>query len=335
MIGADWTARLAATCLLVGSIIPACAASKLYVTNSGGDDITVIDGGGSGFQAVGAIKVGEHVHGICAPAGTDRLFATVESDNSLKVIDAKSDQIIDVIQLGGPPNQCASTPDGHYVAVPEYAQDKIEIADMSQKRVVAVLGIPHPHNCFNALSDSAMFCSSVDMHDIYRIDLKTMTFSAEIGLPGEPRPFAVARDGLRLYAQLSGLHGFVIAGVTGHRAVRRIELPPAPISTCVAEEGPWTPSHGLALAAGDKELWVTSLADGRVYDYDVATMRILAEIPVGRCPSWVAASADGRYVAVSDSASDEASIIDRGHRQEIERVKVGHVPKRLLFVDVK
>ena len=112
MIGADWTARLAATYLLVGSIIPACAASKLYVTNSGGDDITVIDGGGSGFQAVGAIKVGEHVHGICAPAGTDRLFATVESDNSLKVIDAKSDHIIDVIQLGGPPNQCASTPDG-------------------------------------------------------------------------------------------------------------------------------------------------------------------------------------------------------------------------------
>jgi YVTN family beta-propeller protein len=91
----------------------------------------------------------------------------------------------------------------------------------------------------------------------------------------------------------------------------------------------------LALAARDKELWVTSLADGRVYDYDVATMRILAEIAVGRCPSWVAASADGRYVAVSNSSSDDVSIIDSGRHQEIERVKVGRVPKRLLFIDVK
>jgi YVTN family beta-propeller protein len=333
MIGAAWIARLAAIYLLVGSV--ACAASKLYVTNSGGDDITVIDRDGSALKAVGDIKVGKLVHGICAPASTDRLFATVESDKSLKVIDTKSDRIIDVIQLTGEPNQCASTPDGHYVAVPEYTQDRIEIADMPRKRIAAVLGIPHPHNCFNALSDSEMFCSSVDMHDVYRIDLKTMTYSAEIGLPGEPRPFVVARDGLRLYAQLSGLHGFVIAGVSEHKTVRRIELPPAPISTCVAEAGPWTPSHGLALAARDKELWVTSLADGRVYDYDVATMRILAEIAVGRCPSWVAASADGRYVAVSNSSSDDVSIIDSGRHQEIERVKVGRVPKRLLFIDVK
>jgi YVTN family beta-propeller protein len=330
---ADWIAGCAALGLFAVSTVAASAASKLYVTNSRGDDITVIDG--TAFKAIHDIKVGENVHGLCTPADGARLFATVESDKSLKVIDTNTDKVVDTIPLAGEPNQCASTPDGRFVAVPEFYGDTVEIVDVSQRRIVAQLGMPHPHNCINAHDDAEMFCSSFDMHAVYRIDLKTMTYSGEIPLTGEPRPFVVTRDGRRLYAQLTMFHGFVVASVPEQKIVSRVELPPAPISTCIAEAGPSTPSHGLALTPEDKELWVTSLADDRVYDYDLATMKVSTEVHVGKCPSWVATSPDGRYVAVSNSSSDDASIIDRKSRQEIARVKVGRVPKRLLFVDVK
>ncbi|MGD0492978.1 MAG: hypothetical protein ABSC32_15675 [Steroidobacteraceae bacterium] len=329
---ADWISCCAALGLFIASTVAAPGASKLYVTNSRGDDITVIDA--TALKAVHDIKVGENVHGLCSPAAGDRLFATVESDKSLKVIDTNTDKVLDTIALAGEPNQCASTPNGRYVAVPEFYSDTIEIVDLSQKRIVAQLGLPHPHNCVDANNDSEIFCSSFDMHAVYRIDLKTMTYSGEIALGGEPRPFVITRDG-RLYAQLSMLHGFVVASVLEQKTVSRVQLPPAPISTCIAEAGPSTPSHGLALTPEDKDLWVTSLADDRVYDYDAATMRVSATVHVGKCPSWIAASPDGRYIAVSNSSSDDASIIDRKSRQEIARLKVGHVPKRLLFVDVK
>jgi YVTN family beta-propeller protein len=332
VIGIDWIAGFAVGLFIVSAGV-ASAETKLYVTNSLGDDVTVIDV--SSFKAIGDIKVGEHAHGLCAPATSGRLFTTVESDKSLKVIDTNTDQVVDTIPLAGEPNQCASTPDGRYVAVPEYYSDIIEIVDIPHRRVVTQLGIPHPHNCVNVSDNSQIFCSSFDMQGVYRIDLNTMAFSGETPVAGEPRPFAVTRDGRRLYAQLTKFHGFVVARVGEQKARRRVELPFAPISTCVAEAGPETPSHGLALSPGDEELWVTSLADDRVYDYAVATLKIAGVVHVGRCPAWVATSPDGRYVAVSNSSSDDASILDRKSRREIARIKVGRVPKRLLFVEVQ
>lgn len=83
-----------------------------------------------------------------------------------------------------------------------------------------------------------------------------------------------------------------------------------------------------------KELWVTSLADSGVYVYDVATKNISREIHTGKCPNWIAFSPEGRYVVVSNSGSDDCSIIDTRTRREVARVKVGKAPKRLLVVRV-
>src|SRR6266849_208359 len=63
---------------------PARAGMKLYVTNSEGDNITVIDL--ATLKVVGEIKVGEHVHGAAVQADGRRLFATVEAERALKVL---------------------------------------------------------------------------------------------------------------------------------------------------------------------------------------------------------------------------------------------------------
>lgn len=52
----------------------------------------------------------------------------------------------------------------------------------------------------------------------------------------------------------------------------------------------------------------------------------------GSCPNWITFSPDGRYVAVSNSGSDDCSIIDTNTRREMARIKVGKGPKRLLAV---
>jgi len=128
------------------------------------------------------------------------------------------------------------------------------------------------------------------------------------------------------------LHGFVIVDLERRKVLSRVELPPAPPSTCVLE--PHTPTHGLELSPDGRELWVTSLADSGVYVYDIATAKISEEIPTGLCPNWITFSPDGRYCCVSNSGSDDCSIIDTRSRQEVARVKVGKGPKRLLVVNV-
>ena len=309
----------------------ASASMKLYVTNSLGDDITVIDL--SNFKAVGDIKVGMHVHGVCAPASGNRLFTTIESDDTLKVIDTATGKVLDTIPLTGRPNQCASTPNGRYVGVPIRDGNSVDIVDTAEKKVVKVLPVPVPHNCYNSGSDTEMFVSSMGANEIDRIDLNKMEYAAKVPVPGIPRPYAVAKDGKRAYVALSDVHGFAVVNIPNQKLIEQVELPSAPPSTCALE--PHTPTHGLELTPDGKQLWVTSLADSGVYVYDVATKKISPEIHIGECPNWIAISPDGRYVAVSNSASDDTSVIDAESHREIARVKVGKGPKRLLIVNVQ
>lgn len=302
--------------------------TKLYVTNSLGDDITVIDL--ANFKVVGDIKVGKAVHGLCAPEDGRRVFTTIESENNIKVIDTSTDRVVNVIPLTGRPNQCASTPDGRYVAVPIRNRDSVDIVDIAKRRVVKVLPVRLPHNSYNDHSDKQLFVSSMGDHEIDLIDLEKMDYIDKIPVGGIPRPYAVSKDGETLYSALTGLHGFVIVSIPERKVLARVNLPPAPPSACTLE--PNTPTHGLELSPDGRELWVTSLADGGVYVYDVATKKTSREIHVGSCPNWITFSPDGRYVAVSNSGSDDTSIIDATTRREAARVKVGRGPKRLLAV---
>jgi len=306
------------------------AIDKLYVSNSEGDDITVIDLATE--TVIGDIRVGEKVHGLCAPSDGRRLFTTIESENSLKVVDTRTDKVVDTIPLTGRPNQCASTPDGRYVGVPIRDGNSVDIVDTAERKVVKVLPVLQPHNCYNAGDDDTIFVSSMGEQEINLIDLKKMDYAKKIPVGGIPRPYAVSKDGKRLYAALSDFHGFVIASIPDQKIVARVELPPAPPAACRLE--PHTPTHGIELSPDGKELWVTSLADSGVYVYDVATNHFSAEIQVGKCPNWITFSPDGRYGAVSNSGSDDSSIIDTRTRREVARVKVGRSPKRLLAVTV-
>jgi YVTN family beta-propeller protein len=323
----------AATLLVVAiadgrSTWAAGGAVRLYVTNSLGDDITVIDLGA--LKAVDDIKVGAGVHGACVPADGRWLFTTVESEDNLKVISTATDKVVKTIALTGRPNQCASTPDGRFVGVPIRNRDRVDIVDVTLGRVVKTLPVKAPHNCCNAGNNGEMFVSSMGDHQILRIDLRTMDYAERISVGGIPRPYAVSRDGKVLYSALTDFHGFVIASVAENRVLDRVELPPAPPSTCALE--PRTPTHGLEISPDGKEVWATSLADGGVYVYEIGTRELSNEIPTGKCPNWITFSPDGKYCCVSNSGSDDCSIIDTQSRREVARIPVGKGPKRLVAV---
>lgn len=326
---------LAGCALMAGSPASLRAQSaRLYVGNSLGDDISVIDL--STLKVSGDIKVGPHVHGVALLPDGKRLYATSESDKTLRVIDTATNKILSEVKLTGRPNQCAVTPDGKYVVVPIRDADSVDIVDVAQQKVVKVLPLKVPHNAFDAGSNRYIFASSMASHVINVIDLKTMDYAASIPVGGEPRPYVVTADGRTMYVALSDLHGFVIVDVPEKRVIRRVEMPAEhqSITRELKYETPNTLTHGLALSPDGNELWVTSLLDDAMYIYDVKEQKIVGRVPTGTGPNWVAFSPDGKYVCVSNTDSDDVSIIDVKARREAARVKVGRVPKRLAAVTV-
>ena len=173
-----------------------------------------------------------------------------------------------------------------------------------------------------------MYVSSMGSNEIARIDLRTMSYSEKIPVGGIPRPYAVSRDEKTLYVALTDFHGFAVASIPQCKVIDRVQLPPAPPLQCPLELH--TPTHGIGLSPDQTQLWVTSLADDLVYVYQTQTRQFLGKVATGRCPNWIAFSLDGKYCCVSNSGTDDCSIIDTRTLKEVARVKVGKGPKRLL-----
>ena len=301
---------------------------RLYVGNSRGDDISVIDM--ASLKVTGDIKAGERVHGVCLQADGKRLFVTVETDHTLRIIDTGTQQTIGTVKVTGRPNQCAATPDGKYVAVPIRDGDSVDVIDVSQQKIVKTLPIKEPHNALNTGSNRYIYVSSMGSHEIDLIDLEKMDFAAHIPAGGRPRPYTVSSDGKTMYVAVADLHGFVIVDVPGQKVVERVEIPAERATLKKLQyETQDTLTHGLALSPDGSELWVSSLKDDAMYIYDVKAKTITGRVNTGEGPNWIVFTPDGKYACISNAETDDVSIIDAKTRREVTRVKVGKVPKRL------
>jgi YVTN family beta-propeller protein len=303
---------------------------KLYVTNSAGDNVHVIDL--ASFKVIGEIRLGEHPHGAATSADGRRFFTTVEGDHTLRIIDTANDRVLQSIKLSGLPNQCAVTPDGKFVGVPIRGGDSVDLVDVAAGKIVQNLPVKMPHNCYNARRNDHVWVTSMGDNKVNLIDLKTLRYLAEIPVGGIPRPLAVTHDEKTLYCELSDLHGFVVADVPSRKVIAKVELPPLPPD--VKFPVPHTPSHGLELTPDEKELWVTSCGTDTVYVYNTIDKKIVGKVRTGKGPAWVTFSPDGKYGCISNVLSDDVSIIDTARRQEVARVKVGKMPKRLVVARV-
>jgi len=301
---------------------------RLYVDNSEGDDVSVIDL--RTLNVVDDIRLADRVHGLAIQADGRRLFATIESDNTLRVVDTTTNKAIATVLLTGRPNQCAVTPDGHYVAVPIRDKNAVDIVDVQQQKVVKTLPVSKPHNAFNAGSNRYLFVSAMGAKQINIIDLMTMAYSGKVSVGGIPRPYVVTPDGKTMYVAVTDLHGFVKVDVASGK-MQRVAMP---AENHTPKQRPFEPSntltHGLALSPDGTELWVTSLLDNSLYVYDVTANKIAGRVQVGDGPNWVTFSPDGKYVCVSNTGTNDVSIIDVQARREVKRVKVGKAPKRVV-----
>src|ERR1700681_1218166 len=312
--------------------LPCFSASEnllLYVGNSMGDDVSVVDL--ASLKVIGDITVGKHVHCVALTEDGRRLFTTSELDHTLIMSDTGTHKIIGSVKLPGKPNHCAVTPDGRYVTVPIRDGDSVAIVDVNQQKMVKLLPIKEPHNSVNMGSNRYMFVSSMGSHEIDVIDLEKMDYSAHIPVGGRPRPFVLSKDGRTMYVAVSDLHGFNIVDIPGQNVTQQVQMPsehPGPPRPRQFET-PDTETHGLALNPDETEIWVTSLLDDCIYIYDLKAKKVIGRLPTGDGPNWVVFSPDGKFACVSNTDSDDVFIYSVKERREVAHVKVGKAPKRI------
>ena len=300
--------------------------SLALVTNSDGNNINVIDL--DRLAPAGDWQVGDHPHGIAVPERGRIAYTTIESEKALKSLDCSTGKVLSTLSLPGRPNQCAVTPNGRFVAVPIYDGDSVQIVEGESLRVLKSLPVTRPHNCHNAGNNEHMFVTSTRGNQVNMIDLRKMEYMAEIPVGGVPRPIAVDREEKTMYVALSGFHGFVIVDIPSRKVAGKVEFPPLPPDIDLRPLSN-TATHGLTLTPDGKELWAASVPTESVYVYDVQNGKVSPAIGVGKLPNWIAFSLDGRYGCITNTGSNDCSIVDRQNRKEVARIAVGKAPKRL------
>jgi YVTN family beta-propeller protein len=317
-----------------GPAAGAGATRKLYVDNTAGNSVTVIDLGTR--RASGEIVVGEHPHGLGAAPDGRRIYVSVESSNSVAVIDTRADRILSSISTTGRPNQLAVTPDGRFVYVAIADRGTVDVIDTAAGKVVKTMPVGRfPHNCYCPPGGKHVYVTSVADRCVCQFDPGSDHRLAQtVRFDGDVRPLCVTRDEKRLFVALYGLHGFAWADLGSGKTLGRVErpLPPPEQRSRFA----YMPTHGLELTPDNRELWVTSFIGNGLMVFDITGKqpRYVTTVAVGDGPNWLTFSPDGKYAYSANAGANSITIVDTAQRRSVAEIRVGSVPKRLLEVDL-
>ncbi len=316
----------------------------VYITNSAGDSIHVIDPATN--KVVQEIKGIEAAHGIGFAKDGSKVFVSNESDSTLDVFDRESGKLIKKIALSAHPNNIAVTPQGDRVVVAiarePGAVDVIDTKTLTLKKTIPVHG--RLHNIYVTPDGKYAVMGSIPKKLITVVDLATEQIAWEVQLDLGVRPMTIEAnaDGStkRIFAQLSDTNGFAVIDFATHKEVARIKLPRAAAEFETDSERATAPSHGIGVAPDRKTLWVTSIPNNAVYVYSLADLSLIGHVdlpslklpghkPLSAVANWVTFTPDGRLVYISNASMRSVTAIDTKAMKVTAVIPGGVVPKRI------
>jgi len=325
---------------------PAAAeTSRIYVTNSAGDSIHVIDPVTN--KVVQEIKGIEASHGVAFSPDGKVVYISNEAESTLEIVDQKSGKILKHVPLSGRPNNIAVTPDGKRIVVAITEPGTLDIIDtVGQKLSKTIPMTGRLHNTYVTPDGKYAISGSVRKKFMNVVDLTTDKTAWEIEFDGGVRPMAIekAADGStsRVFVQLSNLHGFAVVDFVARKEVARVKFPDQPngYGTIEGRVGAGVPSHGIGISPDGKTLWANSHVANGVFVYSLPELKPLGfaalpdlklagKPPIGAIPDWLTFSGDGKLVYVGNSTFNSVSAIDTRTMKIVAQVPVGQVPKRM------
>ena len=330
--------------LALASLSAQAGTVRVYITNSAGDSIHVIDPATN--KVVQEIKGFEGIHGIAfAPDGSN-VYVSNEADSTLDVIARASAKIIKKIPLSNRPNNIAVSKDGRKVVVGiargPGALDIIDTATLTKTTSIVMNG--PLHNVYVTPDGKYVITGSIRSKVLTVVDLEKEVPAWELQLDKGVRPMAIeaGQDGAtkRIFVQVSELNGFVVVDFAARREVARIELPKAK-SAFETDVGRNTaPSHGMGVSPDRKTLWVTSIPNNSVFIYSLADLKLIGEValpelkvaghgPIASVPNWVTFTPDSKTIYISNAAMRSVTAIDMAKMKVKAVIRVGEVPKRI------
>jgi hypothetical protein len=317
------------------------ATEWLYVGNNKAGTVSVVEV--PGFRVIREIDVmpdhpdrraggGTFADDIVLPADGSRLYVSRAGLRDVAAFELPSGKLLWRVPTVGMADHFALSPDGKRIAVSVYNEDHALLIDTAKGELGGRFDTcSGPHGMRFSADGTRIYTGCVIGDELMVTDAQSLAPIRRIRFEEGVRPFDLEPSENKAWVQLTRMHGFVEVDIQTGRIAKTVHLP-VPEGVRAQADFPHTAHHGLALVPGGKHMCIA----GTVADYaavlSVPALDLLASTPVGREPSWVIPSLDGRYCYVSARKGDTVSVIAVPGGEEVARIAVGAYPQRMWAV---
>jgi YVTN family beta-propeller protein len=261
---------------------------RIYVPNSGGSTVTVIDP--ATYRVIRSYPTGLNPQHVVPGYDLRTLYATNDLGNSLTPINPVTGR------RGGPnipvgdPYNMYFTPDGRYAIVVAEARQELDFRDphtfaLSDRVRVDCAGVDH----LDFAADGAYLIATCEYSGrLVRVDLHTRKVAGYLDLPGSaPQDIKLDPAGRTFYVADKNRAGVWMIDAATFRPTGFLPTGPD--------------AHGLYPSRDARDLYVTNRGNGSVTVISFATKKIVTTwlIPGGGSPDMGGVSPDGRVLWVS------------------------------------
>lgn len=316
--------------LLFGIMLAGCVAApenvreeevnyggfKLLVVSSASDSVEVYD-----YQerkTITTISVGKKPRDILLSHDKELAFVNNMGEGAISVIDVENFKVAATIQVGEKPWDMVISPDDKFLYVSNHGEGSVSVIDVEELRVVSTVKVgTAPTAMTFATEGRKIFVSNSGSSDVTVID--TADIEAIATIPVGPRPEHLINN---------GDYVFVINQGDNTISVIHVDLLDIPVGTFDADDiadcGP---------VVSDQDFTYTTIPDENlVLKLWTEDMSLEAKIPVGERPYLFSFSPDHQIGFVTNSGSDDISVLNLTASKVIENLPVGKGPMGLAIV---
>ncbi len=232
------------------------------------------------------------------------IAVSATSAGNFFVIDTATGKQVAKVPTGAIPHQNDYSPDGKYI----------------YNSSLGIIPLPYAMNALKGKKQMTV------------VDAKTFQVVNKWTLPYGIRPNVITRDGKITYLQMSYLNGYAKVDMATGKVLNKVEIPMSDYAKehfKTKDDYPLNSAfHGMAINGAETKLCMAGTIDNYIVVASVPSMTTDRILPSGSKPYWASTSSDGKRCYVSNSESNDLSVVDFESATEVARVKVGQYPQR-------
>ncbi|HEY9425901.1 MAG TPA: beta-propeller fold lactonase family protein [Gemmatimonadaceae bacterium] len=293
----------------------------------------------SGLSACGGEEKAQNASdsgaGATAQAASGPLvYASDEWGDSVYVIDARRDSVVNVFYAGQRPRGVRFSRDGKSLIVavsgsprggpgvdesklppPDRSKDGIAIVDLATKDVRRLPGGNDPESFDMSKDGNTIYVSNEDAGTATVVDVPSGKIIATVKVGDEPEGVETNPDGSEVWVTSEENGTVTVINTATNKAVATIEVAKRPRSVVFTLDG--------------SKAYVPAELDSAVMVVDAKAHKVLKKIQIpgnGPKPMGSAISPDGKFVYITNGRGKTVSVIDTGADSLVATFEVGERP---------